>query len=554
MSVIQGLQNLLGATSTQGPNQAVTGLKPYLSIDSSSNIDFRRARSRLLSLYQELLKLADLTNVDTRFKLDLPDARSSSGLGLDLTSQAAALNSTEEINASPMSFSPFGPDWGGLSTAELTIGGEYDGAHGSGALSFQVTRPGIHGVNNLQIRVNDPQGNRIRNINIRNNDPLDMQYDLLNGLYFTLGPGTLIDNDTTSVQVFDNVGAVVDPDKQLGGIRNDNPNLQFGTPSIVDGLFLLNGETINVATTDTINDVINRINLSNAGVTATFNNVTEQIDLLQNTPGSAPTIDLQGDTSNLLQALKLSGAVVVPGIDPETEQTLDSVAQFSSVQNGNIVINGTQIAIDVAADSLDTVLASINASAADVTATFDAATQKVVIEANESASELVIDSNGTNFFAALNIVEGRVDPDAVSSGISKKRSYDIADAAAVAFDELSYLFRDASFLGREANTGSFRGVLETALRTTYGSEMTGDIFGLTFNGSADARRRGDFASIDRRAFTQSLQLRGDAVKSLLASRDGETGLIPDLLRATRQALTNVNQVLGITGTFIDTFV
>ena len=553
MSVIQGLQNLQGSTQASAPSQATPGLKPYLSVDNPSDIDFRRARSRLLNLYQQLQTLADLTSIDTRFKLDLPDARSSSGLGLDLTTTAAALNSTEEINTSPMSFSPFGPEWDGASTAEITIGGEYDGSHGTGTLTFEVRRPGTRNVDNLRIRVEDPQGNRIRNVNVRTNHALDRQYDLRNGLYLTLGPGALINRDTTTIQVFDNVGAAVDPDKPLGGIRNDNPNLEFGIPAIADGSFQLNGDNINVATTDTINDVIDRINASNAGVTATFNSITERIDFLQDTTGSAPTIDLQGDTSNFFQATKLSGAVVIPGIDPDTEKALDSVAAFSSVQNGNIIINGTQILIDTANDSLDNVLARINASGADVRASFDRNAQTVVIEANEAARELVIDSNGTNFFAALNMVEGRVDPEAVSSGISRKRSYDIADATAAAFTELSYLFRDSSFLSRAENTGSFRGPLETALRATYGGEVTGDVFGLRFDGSTDARRRGDFASIDRRALTQSLQLRGDAVKNLLASRDGESGLIPDLLRATRQALTNVNQALGLSGTFVDTF-
>ncbi len=554
MSVLQSISNLVAATRARPSSEVNRAIRPYLPVDDSSNVDFRRARSRLINLYRHLEELAELTNVRTRFKLDLPDAVSSSGLGLDLTHTASTLNSTEEINASPMSFAPFGPDWNGLSTAELTIGGEYDGAHGSGAISFEVRRPGVHGIDNLQIRVDDPLGNRIANINVRRNDPPDMQYSLQNGLFFTLGPGALIDNETTSIQVFDNVGAVVDPDKPLGGIRNDNPNLQFGLPAIVDGSFLVNGENINVSTADSINDVIARINQSNAGVTANFNAATEQIDFIQNTLGSVPTIDLQGDTSNFFQATKLSGAVVVPGIDPETEKTLDTVARFSSVNNGSILINGDPIAIDTANDSLNVILDRINASSAGVVASFDPGTQKVTIEAVDAASELVIDSNGTGFFAALNIVDGRVDPEAASRGISKRRSYEIADAATAAFEELNYLFRDGSFLSRADNAGRFRSPLESALRTSFGSEIAGDVFGLRFDGSASARLRGDFAALDRVAFTRSLQLAGDSVKDLFTTSDGEAGLIPDMLRATQQALSAVNQALGIKGTFIDTFV
>jgi len=553
MSVIQGLNNLANAARIGQSSQTAQGLKPFLPVDDGSNIDFRRARSRLLNLYRHLEELAGLADINIRFMLDLPDARSSSGLGLDLSHTAAALNSTEEINASPMSYTPFGPDWDNGSSALITIGGEYDGSHGTGALTFEVRQAGTHGVNNLRIRVEDPLGNRIRNINIRANHPEDRQYDLRNGLYLTLGPNSLINNDTTTIQVFDNVGAVVDPDKPLGGTRNSNPNLQFGATPIVDGSFLVNGESINVATTDTINDVINRINLSNAGVTAVFNAGTEQIDFLQDTLGSVPTIDLQGDTSNFLDAMKLSSASVIPGIDPQNEQTLANVAAFSSVQTGNILINGIQISIDTTSDSLSTVLDSINNSAAGVVASFDTNTQRVLIEAQDAASVLEIDSNGTGFFAALNIVEGRVDPEAASSGVTRGRSYDIANATAAAFSELSYLFRDSSFLSRGVNATSFRAPLESALRATFGVDTSANIFGLTFDSSANARLRGDFATIDRRALTQNLQLRGDVVKDVLTNGDGSEGLVADLLRATHAALVNVNQALGLSGTFVDTF-
>ena len=550
MSVIQSLQNLSFASRVSQPAPVVSGLKPYLAISEEASVDYRRVRSSLISLYRHLEKLAEFADVDTRFKLDLPDARSTAGLGLNLTATAAALASTEEINTAPMSFSPFGPEWTDTSDALVTIGGEYNGANGTDTLLLESRRNGTHGVNNLQIRVEDSLGNLITNVNIARTDPLDQQYDLGNGLYLTLGSGDLVNRDTTTLQVFDNTGAAVDPDKPLGGIRNDNPNLQFGITSVVDGSFQVNGQAINVLTSDSINDVIDRINQSSAGVTASFNTATESIDFLQNTLGSVPTIDLQGDTSNFLQAVKLDGAIVIPGVDKEDDQALQDVAQFAGVTSGDILINGEAITIDTSSDSLNTVLDSINSSAAGVVASFDAGTQRVLIEATNPASTLELDSNGTGLFSALNMPEGRLDPEAVANGLSRQRSYDIADEAIAAFAELSELFRDSSLDGL---AGRFRAPLESAIRAVYGSDMTGDIFGLQFDGSADARRRGDFATIDRQSLTRNLQQRGDRVRDVLATRDGEAGLVYGLLNATRQALTNVNQALGISGTFVDTF-
>ncbi len=553
MSVIQGIQNLVRLTRGSQSGTITSGQPSFVTISPEAHGDFLRARTELLNLYRDIERLAELTNINTRFKLDLPDARSNNSLNLDMTHTAATLNSSAEINASPRSFSPFGPAWDDGSDALITIGGDYDGAHGTGPITFEVRRDGTHGVDNLRIRVEDATGSRIRNINISSNHDEDRQYSLNNGLYLTLGPGSLIDRDFASIQVYDDVGAAVDPDLPLGGIRNQNPNLQFDAPSIVTGDFQLNGETISVATTDSLNDIVQRINDSNAGVTAVFNSLSEQIEFLQNTLGSLPTIDLQNDSSNFIQATKLDSVNVVAGIDPETVQALDAVGAFSTIQSGEIIINGSAIAIDTANDSLSTVLDRINSSGSGATASFDSASQQVVIEANDAADTLEIDDNGTGFFAALFIPEGRVDPEAVSRGISRRRSYEVADAITSVFSKVNRLFLDSTFVGGGNNASRFRAPIEASIRAVFGGGNSGDILGLQFDLSNDARSRGDFTGVDRRELTANLQRRGDLVRDFLAGTSEQGGLVQGLLAATEQALSSVNQALGISGTFIDTY-
>lgn len=547
MSIIQSL----GAIASFGrirQTEASEGLKPYLQPESTAELDLRRARRRLLSLYRSLEAFAETAGAGRRFRLDLPDARSSSSLGLDLSTTAASLQSAEEINTAPMSFTPFGPEWNDGSTAAITIGGVYDGSNGSGTLTFEVRRDGVRNVDNLRIRVEDPGGRRIRNVNIRTNHALDRQYNLQNGLYLTLGAGALVDRDTTTIQVFDNVGAAVDPDKPLGGVRNSNPNLEFGGPAVVNGGFTINGESIAVSTNDTINDVIARINQSAASVTASFAN--DALSIVQDQTGSVPTIDFAGDTSNFLAVTKLSTASVVPGIDPDNQKTLATVAQFATIQAGSFRINGRDIAIDPSSDSLDTVIDRINASEASVQATFDPDSLTVSIEASDARDTLTLDGNGTGLFAALRLPEGRVDSENRARGISRQRSYQIADATDAAFTELNALFRDATFKSGSNGNYAFRSPLESALRTALGGLPT-DVFGLNLDESSAARRRGDFVSIDRSAYTSSLQRRGDEVGSLLT--DSETGLIDRLMVATVQSLRIVNSRLGIAGSVVDTF-
>jgi hypothetical protein len=545
MSVIGSLQNLAGFARIRTSSTPAPGLKPYATVDVDGRIESLRARTQLLRLYRSLEGLADASGVQARLNLGSSSAQSSSGLSLDLTQAAATLASDGEINDALMSFSPFGPDWGGGSTAEITIGGVYDGTHGSGDLTFEVRRAGTRGVDNLRIRAYDPNGDRINNYNIRTNHALDQQYDLENGLYFTVGNGDVINRDTAIAQISDSIGADVNPDNPLGGIRNSNPNLQFGGPSIVNGQFTINGETISVATTDSLSDVVNRINLSAAGVTAAFDAASDSIDFTHNTIGAAGTIDLQGDTSNFLAATKLDSINVVSGITPDNLKALDQVAAFSSVTSGNITINNTQISVDTTVDSLDDVIARINASSAGVIASFDPASQNFLLETQGESGPLAVNGNATGLFTALNLLENHDYSSAGSGrGFSKARSYRIADSLADVVADLNDVFKGPS---------SVNAPLGSAIRAAFGDSFGTEIFGLLFDDTTEARNYGRFGTIDRGNLTASLQQRGDAVSSLLNDRNGQSGLINGLLTATRQALTGVNSTLNIRDTVINTF-
>lgn len=559
MSSISSLQNLAAFSRVRSSVSGAVATRQEFTSQVADRRDLLKARTQLERIFRAVDKLADLMDVETRFQLDLPDARSTSALGLDLSTTAATLQSTDEINASPNSFTPFGPEWAGLSTAALTIGGEYDGSDGTDTLTFEVRRAGIKGIDNLRIRVEDSQGDRF-NVNIRPNDPPDMEYSLNNGLFFTLGAGLLINGETTTIDVFQGVGSAVNPDNPLGGLRNSNPNFQYyPSPNtlnpVVDGSFELNGETISVGAAESLNDIVDRINLSNAGVTATFNAVSERIEFVQDMPGSVPTIDIQNDTSNLIVAAKLDAAVVQPGTDPEDRVALQNVAQFSTVQSGDILINGTPVAVDVQSDSLEDVIAGINASAADVNASFDPQTQRVTIEANDPNSIFEIDSNGTNFFASLNIVDGRVDPVVAQGGISRARSYDVADAFETLAAELNAFYDDQQFVGRDAGVAAARSVVAAAIGDLFDNPdgVSESQFGIKFDRSDDGLTRGGFADLNRKALTRALQVRGDEVKALLAGPDSESGLLNRLINAAGQALKDINTKLGFSGSLVDTF-
>jgi hypothetical protein len=340
-------------------------------------------------------------------------AGDTSASSLSLSSGGAAtpttLQSTEEVNAETSTDYTDPSAWTGASTAQATISGEYDGSNGSDTLRFEVTRGGTHGKANLQLKVYDSNNTEIDKIDIKKNDSVDKQYTLNNGLVLTFGAGDLVKNDTFTMEVSANIEAAVDPDKPFNGTGSDDPNLQSGL-DVTSGSFQINGTAIDVLADDTLNTVLDKINQSDAGVTATFDAASETVLLTQDTPGSTQDIVLENDTSGFLAAAKLDGAVATPGNDAASEKTLAEEEQFSGVQSGSISVNGVSIDIDVNTDTLTNVLDRITASAAEVTASFDSSTQRVSLNANDTDSQLILDSGTTNFFAAVEISDGTYDP------------------------------------------------------------------------------------------------------------------------------------------------
>ncbi len=518
-------------------------------------------------------------------------ATSATSLGLDMTATATTLQSTEEINTTPTSYSTHGPEWTGSSTAQVTISGEYDGSNGSDTLTFEVNAGGTHGVDDLQIKVFDSNTNEIDQFDIKKEDPVDKPYTLSNGLIVTLSEGDLVKPDTLTLDVYDSAGTAVDPDNPFNGMRTDDPDLQPGL-SVSDGSFQINGSTIDVNASDSINDVLDRINQSNAGVSATFDAGSESVLLTQNTTGSTPDIVLENDTSGFLAAMKLDGATATPGEDAETDKSMSGVASFSTVQNGNISVNGVSIDIDVNADSLNDVLDRISASAAEVTASFDSASQKVTLTSDDADSQMTLSDGGTQFFSAVGISEGVYNSqnDVIEAQAQGVNVVDVTDLIVDAIvDEnaekpweieetestpvaaadgkmltalvkniahsMNALFDDSAF---KDSPGAFledvRSGIRTAVSSSFGSEgpRFNTDFGIQFDFSQNNGKVFNFSADNQQQFETTLATRegAAAVRNTLFANESQ-GLFNQLhttLTASASAFENQSDATGI---FVD---
>ncbi|MCL4218016.1 MAG: hypothetical protein KJ052_13560, partial [Candidatus Hydrogenedentes bacterium] len=164
------------------------------------------------------------------------------------------------------------------------------------------------------------------------------------------------------------LGAAIDPNVAL-----DSSGIQEEFSS---GTFTINGVEFNVdATTDSLADVLNDINTSGAGVTATYDGLTDKITFENSNPNDTSVINFgaESNTSNFLSVIRVTGATQSTGGNGSTVATstrnLGAIAPGATlntvdfangaVSAGSFRINGVQITVDPANDSLSDVLARI---------------------------------------------------------------------------------------------------------------------------------------------------------------------------------------------------
>lgn len=190
---------------------------------------------------------------------------------------------------------------------------------------------------------------------------------------------------TNSVLQGATASAPLSPTNNVSGVTLSSAG--FATP-VTAGNFTVDGKTVTVASTDTLQDVFNNINTATGGaVTASYDSSTDEITLASS---SAITLGSDTDTSNFLQAAELynngmdsvSSAAALGGVN--LSNTLNNANLATTISdggsgNGAFEINGVTINFDASTDTVSSVLQRINNSAAGVTATYDSLNNQFVL-------------------------------------------------------------------------------------------------------------------------------------------------------------------------------
>jgi flagellar hook-associated protein 2 len=166
-------------------------------------------------------------------------------------------------------------------------------------------------------------------------------------------------------------------------------NLPIGS-AITAGTFTVNNQMITIALTDTLSSVLSAIETATSGtgnpITASYDPTTDKISLAG---AGEVVLGAANDTSNFLRALKL-GNNGTPAVTSSaklgsvntsaalaTANLTTAITAVDGSGNGTFSLNGVSIAYNVNTDTLSSVIAKISQSTAGVSATYDAANDRV---------------------------------------------------------------------------------------------------------------------------------------------------------------------------------
>lgn len=326
---------------------------------------------------------------------------SSGAIGLDLTSpeRASQIQSTGEMNTSTTSLSSYDVNITGGIRAQLS--GTYSGT----STSLRIKLNGLTSIGTSSSSVNA--------------DLLDNQGRVIANFTGNVVAGQVVSFGASGVKArftsgFALLGGTSDASTVTQTPTNVNTSAAFngawGTAPLFDnfqavtaGSFTVNGTTVSVSASDTVNSVVARINASVSGVTAIVS--ADKVIITTNSNSEDP-IMLAGDTSGFLAATKLASASTAAGNIRDDRQVLSKTSQFGTVTNGSFSINGTSITVDKDTDTFNSIVSRINGANAGVAAAYDSAQDKLVLTTLVNTEDQIVLSDTTGFLSAAKLASG----------------------------------------------------------------------------------------------------------------------------------------------------
>ena len=212
------------------------------------------------------------------------------------------------------------------------------------------------------------------------------------------GATLVIEGDTSGFLAAANIaegaeGTHVNADATFNGTGLNSPLFDPGL-TVQAGSFTVDGVTITVAANDTVNTVLDKITASAAGVTATYDDATQTVNLTKQ--GTTDPIILAGDTSGFLAAVKFDGTEDSTsgggGGTSAFDAVLNDMTEYSSVGAGTITVNGSDISIDPATTTINGLVSQLNA-VEGLSATLNETTGAIQVSSSDGTIDIT-DTSG----------------------------------------------------------------------------------------------------------------------------------------------------------------
>ncbi len=250
---------------------------------------------------------------------------------------------------------------------------------------------------------------------------------------------------------------------------------------ITEGTFSVNGAQVEVSFTDSLQDVFDKISAATNGeVTASYDPTTDSISLQSS---NEIILGAANDTSNFTHALGLynNGSNQINGqaglgitdifAKLDNARLRDPITAVDAEGNGSFTINGVEISYNTASDSINDIMARINASGAGVRASFEAGSDRMVLTNTRTGdSGLHVSEAAGGFLSAMgltsgtgaNLQRGTNAEFSLNGGPSMTSATNALDEAAHGIKGLTVTVRElgASQVDVETDTSAIQGAIE----------------------------------------------------------------------------------------------
>lgn len=214
----------------------------------------------------------------------------------------------------------------------------------------------------------------------------------------------------TKIEGAANAGATLAPTSDVSGATLSTLNL---STAITAGTFMVNGAQVEVATSDSLQDVFDKISTATGGtVTGSYDAATDKVTLA----GTSVVLGSASDTSNFLATMQLysneAGNAVSQNQLGVVNLNAGLDSGYSGLTNapttaGSFKINGVDIAYDPASDTMREIMERVNNSDAGVRMRYDATSDRFNLESTNTGSlDITLQDSAEGFLGELGLVSG----------------------------------------------------------------------------------------------------------------------------------------------------